>query len=722
MPKREGQTALAVSTALGVAAAALFTAGASDLAGQSFYDSYRVGGRTVPLIVALDSFAVSTPAGTGFSRVEERIRTLLPSAERARDVDERLWVFSTTETTRAELAEAAAALGSDSTSWGGGFLARRADGGEPFVVVPELVVQFAPGTARNVIDAINGGFEAEVAREPPSYRPNQFVVRLRSSDSDALSRSRDYAAMDDVVYAHPNFVLVGLPAGEPAPSTGTSTGTCSVGDYPCDPLYPQQWHLERIDAPDAWNVTIGDPTVTIAVLELGGFEMTHPDLKNKLWDNPYEPADPNDPWAKPGDEHGWNFDGCPGGGGLPPDEDPCGSPNYTGNLDHGTAVAGTAAAQTNNEIGVASVCPRCRLMLIQRGTVTTADLTAQAIDYATSMGADVLNMSFSLSTVTDAVRVAVERAASDGRDSLGIPITVAVQQKPAKYDFCDPTRYLAALESVISVGATTRSDQRRDEGTGACLDLVAPGETIWTTDAGGLYDNPSGTSYAAPIVAGAAGLLISRRTDLSREDVYTCLTQSAEMVGSSSYPDHHNDEFGFGLVDAAGALDMDECASDVDGNRRHPFEPGLEVGVRSGVVVKAGASTESDYGLAGAGPLGAAAVYGSWMPNSAMMFDLHLGLFHRSGTTDRSRVSLALLTVYRATVGAGAIYLGPSIALVRIDDALGTTVEAGAGATLGYHRPLGASLAIRTESGYRRWNGLGLDEWTFGVGLGVRVR
>src|SRR5262249_19129541 len=145
---------------------------------------------------------------------------------------------------------------------------------------------------------------------------------------------------------------------------------------PNDPYYPSEWHLAKIQAPSAWDVTIGNSGLIVAVLD-SGVDQTHPDLASKLIP-------------------GWNF--------------------YNNNSDtsdvngHGTAVAGTLAAWGDNGVGIASLAWNCQLMPIRiadASAYATYSAAANALTWAADHGARVANLSYAMtgsSTVTSAAQ------------------------------------------------------------------------------------------------------------------------------------------------------------------------------------------------------------------------------------------------------------------------------------------------------------------------------
>ena len=244
-----------------------------------------------------------------------------------------------------------------------------------------------------------------------------------------------------------------------------------------DPFLALQWSLGRIGAAEAWAGGTGDPAVVIAVIDTG-IDYAHPDLAGKVILGP----DVANGDADPIDPHG-----------------------------HGTAVAGIAAARAGNGLGIAGVCPDCTLMAIKvvrdGSTEATKFDTAQGIVWAADNGADVINLSLSGPADSPLQRDAVAYAAARGV----VLVAAAGNDGDAKL------QYPAAYEDVIAVAASTDRDRLASFSTrGDWVDLAAPGTRLLAT-AAGAYARVSGTSFSAPIVAGAAGLLLSRLPGLGPE-------------------------------------------------------------------------------------------------------------------------------------------------------------------------------------------------------------
>jgi subtilisin family serine protease len=281
-----------------------------------------------------------------------------------------------------------------------------------------------------------------------------------------------------------------LLAAEPAVEYAEPDYLAQFAGVPDDPLYSEQWGLAKVQAESAWEQTTGSPSIVIAIID-SGVDLTHEDLAPNLWINPGEIAsngldDDNNGFLD--DTSGWNF---------------VDSNNLVQDtIGHGTLVAGIAAAKSNNSVGIASVCSNCRIMPVKvsqsSGIANYSDIAA-GIYYAANKGARVINISlggYSDSiTVMDAINYALSKniiiVGGAGNDNQSTPF------------------YPAAYEGVIGVAGTDQDDIKVDTSNfGDWVDVSAPGENILSTTLGD-YGIDTGTSYAAPFVSGAAGLLLT---------------------------------------------------------------------------------------------------------------------------------------------------------------------------------------------------------------------
>ena len=221
-------------------------------------------------------------------------------------------------------------------------------------------------------------------------------------------------------YAEPNFVR-------------------KAAVYSNDPLFATQWSLENqgqlggtvdsdIDAIEAWQNTLGNPKIKIAIVD-EGVQLDHPDLIDNLL---------------PGyDASGNNTEGGPVSG------------------PHGTLVAGVVGAKADNGIGIVGVAPNCSLIPVSLDLSTNgySDLEgADAINWSWDEGgADVLNLSWGGVIPSSYIVDAISNAVDYGRDGLGCVVVVAGGNENENF-----LSFPAGLSNVVGVGATDMCDQRLD--------------------------------------------------------------------------------------------------------------------------------------------------------------------------------------------------------------------------------------------------------------------
>ena len=307
-------------------------------------------------------------------------------------------------------------------------------------------------------------------------------------------------------------------------------GVVRTSRLPGDPLYPelQSSYMEVVRAPEAWDRTPGAREVVIAVVDTG-IDFSHPDLRERLWTNEQDSfgnRQDDDQNGCVDDTYGCSFVS------LATADPSCGyqlaSPNWLVDDDegHGSFVASIAAASGDDGTGITGVSWETRLLAVKvldcTGTGRISD-AATGIRYAARAGADIINVSFGSPRDSRLLREAIAAATDAG----ALVVASAGNEGPGDATF--PARY----ESVLSVSA---SGQRADDGSidyrlassfgsaGAGVDLLAPGldlagavperlcgQGIWRCRDGEPYAVSSGSSYAAPVAAGAAALLLAER-------------------------------------------------------------------------------------------------------------------------------------------------------------------------------------------------------------------
>jgi len=392
------------------------------------------------------------------------------------------------------------------------------------------------------------------AAPPANPIARTLLVRLPIG-SDAGALARRLSALPEVELAVPNRTLAIGPLAGAVPRPRASGERTDAGaperavQGAGDPRRNDQWYLDRVGVETAWAVTRGSPAVLIAIIDTG--VSAHPDLTPSLWPNDDPPGNGSpaddaldqdgsgavEDWERADDDdngyvddaYGYDFVDAPRIGGpgdaIERDADPA------DDSGHGTAVAGVVGAAAENGIGIAGLAPDCRLMIVRAGFnpglglfsgVLEEDDAAAAIVYAAENGARVINLSFGDTIESPIVSDAVAYARA-----LGAVIVASGGNQGT-----DGPHFPSALPGVIAVGATNRSDERAAFSSyGPNLDLVAPGESILTTAFEDDYVALSGTSFSAPLVAAAAGLLLSHAPDLAPSQVEGALWGTARDLG-----------------------------------------------------------------------------------------------------------------------------------------------------------------------------------------------
>ncbi|NVO31284.1 S8 family peptidase [Hymenobacter lapidiphilus] len=293
---------------------------------------------------------------------------------------------------------------------------------------------------------------------------------------------------------------------------------------PNDPLADStradgQYHLKNIRAYQAWDVTKGDTSIVIGIVD-AGTRFTHEDIGGKNQLNRLDPIDgiDNDGDGYIDNYYGWDF--------ADHDNDPERTRNNT-DLAHGVMVTGVAAGATNNGRGIAGVGYHSRFMPLKIYPSTPLGSFGgyEAIVYAADHGCRVINLSWGGVGAPSRFEQEIISYAALNHDVL---VVAAAGNTPRDLDF-----YPASYEHVVSVAQTTRTDERSLAGTFSYrIDLSAPGEQIITTfgvtDTD--YTNTGGSSFASPQVAGAAALVRSRFPGYNAAQVAAQLRRTTDFI------------------------------------------------------------------------------------------------------------------------------------------------------------------------------------------------
>lgn len=277
-----------------------------------------------------------------------------------------------------------------------------------------------------------------------------------------------------------------------------------------DPYIDQQWALNRIQAPELWQVNGGNANIIVAILDTG-IDKDHEDLAGAIV------AEVN--FAE--------------------------SPMLDDINGHGTHIAGIIAATNNNGKGIAGLAPGVCLMNVKVaddiGRCQAADL-ARGIFWAVENGADVINISLELAEPSGDVARAIEYAWSRG----------ALVIAAAGNNGSNIAVYPAGYENTIAVAALTMDDELAPlSNYGEWVDVAAPGMNIYSLLPANNYGYKTGTSFAAAHVSGVAAVLFSIASDTNgngfvNDEVGDAIKGSCDKIGAGGV--------GSGKINAAGAL------------------------------------------------------------------------------------------------------------------------------------------------------------------------
>lgn len=392
----------------------------------------------------------------------------------------------------------------------------------------DILVRFDPEVTqdqaeRTLLSAAIG----EVRERRFAGLSNAFKVRSNAKDGFAvLDQANALAAIKGVRFAEPDMIISGETEG-----------------VPNDPFFPYSWYHSNtgqfggiagydIQSRHAWDITTGSPSIITVILDTG-VQQNHPDI-NQV------------PGA---DFTGQGTDGGP--------VHPCDK--------HGTTVAGCVSGRQNNAFGISGVAPSTRIASARVMSATDACTTAVTVQaswlvngiyWAQTIGARITNSSFSLTGQSAALNDAYANTRAAGIVHFGAAGNAST----------GTPRYPSSLPTLNSVAAINGLGARSwFSNWGPGLDFAVPGEAIATSDnsgtsgySAGEYAYADGTSYAAPICAGIAALVLSQNPSLTPDQVEQTLRDSCRDLGTPGY----DTDFGWGLPSAYKALTGNQPPAD----------------------------------------------------------------------------------------------------------------------------------------------------------------
>ena len=411
---------------------------------------------------------------------------------------------------------------------------------DPYYLTEEILVRWLPGAEEATLATLTADL-VQTATLAYSHNPGR-VYRV-APGADPLAAANALYESGLAEFALPDFQLHRV----------TMAGTN-------DPLYGNQWHLEStgqggakvdadIDVEGAWDVTRGDSSVIVAVVDTG-VELGHQDLAPNLVQGIDVLDDDNDPQAE----------------------------DFLFGLiteNHSTSVCGVASGRGNNNEGISGVAQQCGIMPIRflsewPFTQPTIQDEADAFNFARENGASVVNNSWGPSAAAAlpaSTKAAIDDCNQNGRGGLGMLIFFAAGNSGANNSGNGYVTY----SGTISVTAVNDQEVLSSYSSfGASTDVCAPsngGVTtgITTTDRlGSIGYSPTdyandfgGTSSASPCAAGVMLLILSANPSLTRLEALDILRGTAEKVdlAGGNYQGGHSIYYGYGRVNADAAVD-----------------------------------------------------------------------------------------------------------------------------------------------------------------------
>lgn len=421
--------------------------------------------------------------------------------------------------------------------------------GKTFVTYGDaFVVKLKQGTPVSKLTALLAKYHCTIIKHSTGDKNTYQLSAGSRNNYDAIKMANTFFETSLFEFSEPDFT--------------THNG---LTDAPNDPLYYLQWAHHNtgseaqhngiagddMQVDSAWLITKGDSSIKIAVLDTG-VDTAQADLKKNLL-------------------QGYN---CITQSSNPGDGYPLDPANA-----HGTACAGIIAASANNNIGIAGIAPKCKIIPVaisNEFSVFASDFAlSEGIDFSWQNGADVLTNSWTMGTPTGVINEAIKRAVTQGRGGKGCIVFFAAGNDNAAIN------YPSNIPEVISVGGSNMFNQRKNPDSydgeywwganyGGGLDVVAPCVKIPTTDISGKdgynttegHDGDynlafNGTSAATPHAAAVAALVLSVNKNFTGAEVRTIIENSCTRGGDYIYkatPGNFNgtwnQEMGYGIVNA----------------------------------------------------------------------------------------------------------------------------------------------------------------------------
>jgi serine protease len=365
----------------------------------------------------------------------------------------------------------------------------------------DILVSFRKGTSEDEIRTLVGNHGYHVKRVIEGLGVHVIGI---PGGTDPVLAAEDFQSNPQVRHAQPNWV-----------GRVTEMHDASTLRVPNDSRYSSQWALDAMGLPYAWDKTTGSGSVTVAVIDTG-VQVDHPDLAGNVGS-------------------GYDFYNK--------------TSSVTDYNGHGTHIAGIIGATANNGLGIAGINWNVTIMPLKAadnsgGGYLSLSEIIEALRYAADNGADVVNMSFQIGGASSGEDLFMEEAIEYAYNK-GVTMIAAAGNEGQQW-----LAYPARHSKVIAVSAVGPDLNRASwSNYGNNIDVAAPGDSILSTWPVNTFASASGTSMAAPQVAGVAALLIASGVR-GPENIRRVLHETAMDLGEPGY----DNMYGWGLVNAHAAV------------------------------------------------------------------------------------------------------------------------------------------------------------------------
>lgn len=430
--------------------------------------------------------------------------------------------------------------------------------GHTLYINDQVLVAFKQAPTRSEFERFTSEYNLELVHDAAKNNGSVFIFRYRNftaTDNSLTVASTIVSREKSLVrIAQPNRVNL----FEPQSSDDTYIDLAwhiSNGGQQISCASMQGDHHADAHISGAWDAGVTGEGIRVGVIDFYGFDYNHPDMQGQMlpgWDCINNTA-----------YNASNF--------YFTDESQA----------HGMAVCGVIASQGNNGVGSAGVAYGAKVIPFLIDGSEASVILAMQKAISEGYDVDVVNCSFGSYFPSPAIELEIQNMVANGRVRYGTAMGVVViaSQGNDHYSDVDHPQYPAAYEEVISVSASTPDDRKKTPGDswetstswgtnyGRLLDIAAPGVCIFTTDLPGSNGYAPGdyiafqkTSAAAPVVAGAAALVLSKNPTMTWQSVKTRLLESADKTGGSYNYNYdannpgHSVEMGYGRVNAEKAV------------------------------------------------------------------------------------------------------------------------------------------------------------------------